>query len=168
MPFLRSTLVTETRLNFLLVPSCSLIFARCLLLFARCSLLFTRCSLLLLIVCNLLLFARCSSLVTFCSVLVARYFLLVARYRLLVARYFLVVAHYFFVQITVKSSYCEPINNGLTITKQIFSVANFWDFRNLFWMVVFREKHVWSGDFACAIWSRFILFFYFHFFLFWR
>ena len=30
-----------------------------------------------------------------------------------------------------------------------------------------RKKYVWSGDFACAIWSRFILFFYFYFFLYW-
>ena len=28
-----------------------------------------------------------------------------------------------------------------------------------------RKKHVWSGDFACAICSRFILFFYFYLFI---
>ena len=27
-----------------------------------------------------------------------------------------------------------------------------------------RKKHVWNHDFACAMWSRFILFFYFYFF----
>ena len=89
-------MLSETRLNFLLVARCSLLFSRCSLLFSRCSLLFA---------CCLLLFACCY-----------RYFMLVARYFLLVARY-LLLAHYFFVQITVKWNYFEPQKNGLTITK---------------------------------------------------
>ena len=123
--------VFSTRPNFLLVAPCSLLFARCSLVFA----------------CYFSLITRYFSLVV-------RYYLLVARYFLLVARYFLLVARYFSIQITVKQSYCEPQKNSLTITKlrHRYFLANFWDFGNFFWMVVFSTcKTIFKVDIKSQI-----------------
>ena len=99
----------KVRLNFLLVARYFLLVARCSLLFARCSLLSARCSL---IFCSLLI-TFCSLLVTFCSF----------------ARCLL------WNKVTVnRKKMVWLLRNSAT---DIF-LANFWDFRNFFWMVVFK------------------------------
>ena len=127
-----------------LFARCSLLLARLLvaryfLLVAHCSLLFARCS---------LIFTLCSLLVTFCSLLVTFYSLLVARYFSLVARPLLL-----FTRCSLLVTFCSFARcllwNKITVSREkmvwllrnsatnIF-VANFWDFRYFFWMVIFK------------------------------
>ena len=120
-----------------LFARCSLLLARLLvaryfLLVAHCSLLFACCS---------LHFTLCSLLVTFYLLLVARYFLLVARPLLLFTRCSLLVTFCSFARcllwnkITVsREKMVWLLRNSTT---NIF-VANLWDFRNFFWMVIFK------------------------------
>ena len=125
-------------------------------LFARCSLLVTLCSLLSarssLIFCSLLI-TFCSLLFALCSLFFAR--LLFARYFLLVARYFLRFARcrLLFARCSSLVTFCSFARcllwNKITMNREkmvwllrnsatnIF-LANFWDFRNFFWMVVFK------------------------------
>ena len=123
---------------------CSLLITFWSLLFARCSLLFAR-----------LLVARWSLLVTFRSLLLTFYSLLVVRYFLLVPRYFLLVARrsLLFARCLLLVTFCSFARcllwNKITVSREkmvwllrnsttnIF-VANLWDFRNFFWMVIFK------------------------------
>ena len=115
----------KVRLNVLLVARCSLLFTRCSLLVTFCSLLVTFCLLLvtfysLLVTFCSLLSVRCSLI--FCSLLISFCSFVFARYILLVCSL-----------LTVKKSYRERQKNDLAIFH-----ANFWDFCNFFWMVVFK------------------------------
>ena len=133
----------------------------CSLLVTSCS--FARCS---------LLFARCSLLVTFCLLLVTCYSLLVARYFLLVARYFLLVARrsLLFARCPSLVTFCSFARcllwNKITVSREkmvwllrnsttnIF-VANVWDFRNFFWMVIFKVFSTCKTIFKVGIKSQY-------------
>ena len=173
----------KVRLNLLLVARYFLLVARCSLLSARCSLifcsllitfwslLFARCS--LLFAC--LLVGRCSLLVTFCSLLLTFYSLLVVRYFLLVARRSLLFARCLLLVTFCSFARCL-LWNKITVNREkmvwllrnwatnIF-LANFWDLRSFFWMVVFKAfstcKTIFKVDIKSLwclyynIWTRF-------------
>ena len=106
----------KRRLNFLLVARWSLFFACCSLLVTSSSLLVTFCSLLV---------AFSSLAVTFCSLL----FALFARCSLFF--------HPNFCQIKLLWTAKKLVWLSRNSATDNFH-ANFWDFRNFFWMVVFK------------------------------
>ena len=169
-----SLLVTR---YFLLVARCSLLSARCSLIFCSLlitfwSLLFARCSLLF----ARLLVARCSLLVTFRSLLLTFYSLLVVRYFLLVPRYFLLVARrsLLFARCLLLVTFCSFARcllwNKITVNREkmvwllrnwatnIF-LANFWDLRSFFWMVVFKAFSTCKTIFKVGIKSLWCLYY---------
>ena len=120
----------KVRLNFLLVARCWLVFTRCSLFVTFCSLLVTFYSLLV---------NFCSLLVPFCSLLVN--FLLVAHFFLLVAFCSLLVTFCSFARCVLWNK--VTVNRKKMVwllwnsATDIF-LANLWDFRNFFWLVVFK------------------------------